>query len=154
MGLVYGSVYQRGVSSLPIIGALGLLMIEFSASGEIDVEFSESYRLIRNSFISMLNSQLGENYYGNVVKKIFIAPIIRGKGKISRPERALFKRANGLADYRLNIAYDEWKKGTEPERLALLVNNLIFTIDDLERKIGKDFYGDSLIKDVKRLFNV
>ena len=128
-------------------------MIEFSASGEIDKDIAESYRTLRNSLIATLNNELSQNDYGHVVKKIFIAPIIvKPNERFDRQERKLFKKAKGIADYRLKIDFDEWHKGNDSDRESLLVKNLITSIEDIQRKLGKEFNGEKLIKDILVIF--
>jgi hypothetical protein len=127
--------------------------MKFWFSGEIDVDIANSYRRVSNALEVRLNTLCAGRDYGDVIQKIAIIPMILSpKFQIGRKERRLWQHKTGSADYRLIIDFEQFKSGNDAVRQRLLLENTVHTIRDLERKVGKGFAGEALIKDIKAEF--
>jgi hypothetical protein len=123
--------------------------MNFFFSGELDTLVGEVYRGVRNSVEASLKAALGTRDYGPAVKTIAIIPmILRPEWQDGHRERRLFKRKEGVADYRTWIDFQRFRDGDELERRRLLTKNLVEAITDVARKAGKGFSGDALVEDV------
>jgi hypothetical protein len=128
--------------------------MEFWISGEIDSEVGEMFRPIQNAIEKALNENFGSNSYGEILGKIALIPIILGpRFQDFQKERRLIKWKEKIADYRLHIDFHAFSKGTERERKAMLLKNLLNAVEDIERKSKGKFEGEKLRQDICRVFH-
>ncbi len=128
--------------------------MKFWISGEIDSEVGETFRQIQNAIEEALNEKLGLNDYGEVLSKLALIPIILGpRFSGSQKERRLIKWKDKVADYRLYIDFHAFLNGTEKERKALLLKNLLDSVEDIERKSKGKFQGKKLCRDIRLVFH-
>ena len=126
--------------------------MRFFFSGELDAEVADQYKSVRKEIEATLNGRLGDRDYGGVLNEIAIVPmILEPRFSEGRKERRLIKRAEKVADYRLFIDYKAWGAGSNEDRKRLLVENVLASVRDIERKL-KGFDGKRLAQDIASLF--
>ncbi|MDB4912060.1 MAG: hypothetical protein JWO39_2883 [Gemmatimonadetes bacterium] len=129
--------------------------MKFFISGEIDALVYDLYTPVRQLVEKRLNDALADKDYGPALSSIGIIPIImRPEWEADRNERKLFQRKQHGADYRMYIAFEEFRSGNLEDRVRLLIGNIVVAIEDLQRKAGRGFKGGALVDDVLTLFQV
>lgn len=69
----------------------------------------------------------------------------------------MFQRSKRTADYRLQIPYKAFLRGSARDRERLLEENVLTVVADLTRKTEAarlDFHGERLAADIKKRFKV
>lgn len=129
--------------------------MKFWFSGELDHRVADAYRPVRARVEEKLNRMCEGRDYGNAVTKIAIIPMILGPEFLSgRPERRLWKRKEGVADYRTIIDFESFLSVGDAARERLLVTNTVDAVRDLHRKAAGQFRGDELVSDILREFGL
>jgi hypothetical protein len=126
--------------------------MEFWFSGELDHQVSDAYREIRSEVEATLNRELGSKDYGPALQELAIIPIIISKTFGPRKERRLVRREQKSADYRLFIDFEAFLAGDYDKRVQLLVTNVLWAVQDIDRKLKSQFAGAQLCNDIKALF--
>lgn len=129
--------------------------MKFWFSGELDHRISDAYRPVSKVVETKLNRMCDGRDYGDAVATIAIIPMILSAEFLpGMRERRLWKRKEGIADYRTFIDFESFRRGDDRERERLLVLNTLAAVRDLHRKAGKAFRGDELIADITREFGL
>src|SRR5262245_28858660 len=122
--------------------------MKFWFSGEVDARVAESYREVRCEIEKTLNATLGANDYGPALEKLAFIPMLLGPEFLEgKRERRLIKHKEKASDYRLIIDFDAWQAGTVHERRALLMKNVLDSIQDIGGKLRGGFDAGRLHAD-------
>ena len=129
--------------------------MKFWFSGELDHRIGDAYGPVRARVEARLNTLCEGHDYGDAVAKIAIIPMILGPEFLSGgPERRLWKRKEGVAEYRTIIDFESFRLADDAKRERLLVTNTLHAVRDLHRKAGERLHGDDLISDILREFGL
>jgi immunity protein 44 of polymorphic toxin system len=129
--------------------------MELFFSAEVDAQVGDAWNRVAKPLETQLNATIQSRDYGPAVTSIALIPmILRAEWVAGHRERRLWKRAEASADYRLWVPFEAFRDGTDQLRRLLLIQCLLETIQDLQRKAGARFDGGSLSEDVLRAADV
>jgi hypothetical protein len=127
--------------------------MKFWLSGELDHRIYNAYRPIRARVEEKLNRMCEGRDYGDAVTEIAIIPMILSPEFLSgRSERRLWKRKEGVADYRTIIDFEAFRLADDAQREHLLIMNTLEAVRDLHRKAGDRLRREALVADIKAEF--
>ena len=135
--------------------------MKFFLGAEIDDTISsncipEKWRSSSKKVIEKLEPFLLGQNYGSELVKLGIIPIvvsIKLESADLFKERRLFRRKHNSSDFRLRIDYDLFNRGTDEDRVHLILQNIIECVRILDSRAKKDFDGKRLEVDIRKLFN-
>jgi len=132
--------------------------MKFFISGETDGQLNDSYRIIRNEIEAQIKTLEG-NDYGSEFIGIGIIPIIIDpkRGLFEQgffKERILIKRKSKDTDIRLRTDFDNFYTASHDAKRLLLLENIIRSIEAIQKRSKGDFKGEKLINDILQLFDI
>lgn len=128
--------------------------------GFLSDEVSRSFLSNLLDIERQIKSCLERHDYGPSISHLGIIPTMYPQSMhddlaaAGRPvkERKLLR--NGDVDYRLFIDHADFLAGSEQKRRLLILDNVIRVIQDLKRRVKKDFDGEALERDIRLEFGL
>jgi hypothetical protein len=99
-------------------------------SGEVEADLADSYRISRNSVECAVNLDLENTLFSEKFEKWAVIPVILSDTFISGfPEIVKLSSKGKVLEFRLQVAYTEFKKASSERRLAMIFDALSRSVD-------------------------
>lgn len=98
-------------------------------SAEIQRDVYDDYRQARQVIEREINNCIGKKDYGKGLKKWAYIAIIRARDSDDYDEVAEYSKNKGIVEFRLKLNHDAFLKGTPTDRVRLLSDSLIRSLE-------------------------